>query len=180
MIAVSKNIKLQDIKIEDQPKLMTLLERIYKPAYKHLWINEDCRFYLNRFYSIENLELELSDPNAAYYFVIYKSKLTGILRFVFNTAFSGLPNNEATYLNRIYLGEEAQGKGVAQQLVNWTEDKVKQKGNTLIWLKAMDSQKQALRFYEKQGYIYGTKTQLDFELIHPNLRGMHALHKLLT
>ncbi len=180
MISISENIKLQGIKIEDQSKLMTLLEQIYPPAYKHLWINEDCSFYLNRFYSIENLELELSDPNAAYYFVIHNSKLVGILRFIYNTAFSDFPNKKATYLNRIYLGAEAQGKGVAQQLFSWTENKVKQKGNTLIWLKAMDSQKQALRFYEKHSYTYGTKTQLDFELIHPNLRGMHTLHKLLT
>ncbi len=73
MIFISDSLKLQDIKIEDQPKLMTLLERIYQPAYKHLWINEDCSFYLNRFYSNENLELELSDPNAEYYFIIYNS-----------------------------------------------------------------------------------------------------------
>jgi len=180
MISISKNIKIQDIKIEDQPKLMTLLERIYQPAYKHLWINEDCSFYLNRFYSNENLELELSDPNAEYYFINYNSKLVGIFRFIYNTAFKDFPKKEATYLNRIYLGEEAQGKGVAQQLLNWTENRVKLKGNTTIWLKAMDSQKQALRFYEKQGYNYGTNAHLDFELIHPNLRGMYSMYKLLT
>ena len=44
----------------------------------------------------------------------------------------------------------------------------------------MDTQKQALRFYEKQGYTYGTKTSLDFELIHSSLRGMHTMYKLLT
>ena len=44
----------------------------------------------------------------------------------------------------------------------------------------MDSQKQALRFYEKQGYNYGDTAQLDFELIHSSLRGMHTMFKLLT
>ncbi len=180
MISISKNIELQDIKIEDQPRLMTLLEQIYPPAYKHLWINENCRFYFNKFYSTENLELELSDPDAAYYFVIYKSNLVGVFRFVFNKTFKDFPKQQATYLHRIYLGEDAQGKGVAQQLFNWAENKVKQKGNTLIWLKAMDSQKQALRFYEKQDFNYGTKTHLDFQLIHPNLRGMQTMYKVLT
>ena len=180
MISISDNIQLQDINIEDHTKLITLLKRIYPPAYKHLWVNEDCSFYFNKFYTHENLELELADPNADYYFVIYNSKIVGIFRFIFNKAFKYFPKTQSTYLNRIYLGEEAQGKGVAQQLFNWTENRVKQKGNTLIWLKAMDSQKQALRFYEKQGYNYGTTTQLDFELIHPNLRGMHTMYKLLT
>lgn len=180
MITITDNIKLQDIKIEDQSKLMKLLELIYPPAYKHLWVNEDCSFYLNKFYSLENLELELSDPNAAYYFVIFNSKLVGILRFLYNKSFKDFPHVKSTYLNRIYLGQEAQGKGVAKQLFLWVETKVKQKDNTLIWLKAMDSQKQALRFYEKQGYNYGIPTQLDFQLIHSKLRGMKVMYKQLT
>jgi GNAT superfamily N-acetyltransferase len=180
MISISENIKLQDIKIEDQPKLMKLLSLIYPPAYKHLWVNEDCGFYLNKFYSIANLKLELADPNAAYYFVIYKAKLVGIFRFSYNKPYKDFPEKQSVYLNRIYLGEEAQGKGVAQQLLNWCENKAKEKGYSLIWLEAMDTQKQALRFYEKQGYNHGTPTQLDFESMHHDFRGMYTMYKLLT
>jgi GNAT superfamily N-acetyltransferase len=180
MVSISDYIKLQEIKIEDQPKLMELLESIYPPAYKHLWLNENCDFYLNKFYSIENLKLELSEPDAAYYFVGYNSNIVGIFRIVYNKGFSDFPKNRSAYVNRIYLSEEAQGKGIAKQLFNWAENNAKRKGNSLIWLKAMDTQKQALRFYEKQGYTYGTKTSLDFELIHSSLRGMHTMYKLLT
>ena len=180
MISISDNIQLEDIKIEDQPKLMALVKSIYPPAYKHLWINEDCRFYFNKFYSLENLKLELADPKASYYFVIYNSNLAGIFRFVYDQPFKGFPEKKSAYLNRIYLSEDAQGKGVANQLFLWAEHKLKEKGHALIWLKAMDSQKQALRFYEKQGYSYGSPSQLDFELIHPNLRGMHTLLKHLS
>lgn len=180
MISISDHIQLQDIKIEDQPKLMTLLKSIYPPAYKHLWINEDCRFYFDQFYSLKNLKLELADTNAFYYFVIYRSNLVGIFRFVYDDGYNDFPEKQAAYLNRIYLSEEAQGKGVAHQLFLWAEHKMKEKGHSLIWLKAMDSQKQALRFYEKQGYSYGSRTQIDFDLIHPHLRGMHTLYKHLT
>jgi GNAT superfamily N-acetyltransferase len=180
MIPISKSLKLQEITIEDQPKLMCLLERIYPPAYSQLWLNEDCSFYLNKFYNIANLKLELADPNAEYYFVYYNFKLVGIFRFIYHKVFKDFPNEPSTYLNRIYLGKEAQGKGVAKELFSWVENKVKQKNNTLIWLKAMDTQMQALRFYEKQNYIYGTPTHLDFKLIHPHLRGMKAMYKRLT
>jgi GNAT superfamily N-acetyltransferase len=180
MISVSKNIQLQNIKIEDQAKLMTLLSQIYPPAYKHLWINEDCEFYLNKFYNLDNLKLELSDPNAAYYFVIYKTHLVGIFRFVHKVTFKDFPKHQATYINRIYLGEEVQGKGVAKQLFVWLEHRAKEKGSSLIWLKAMDTKKQALRFYEKQDFKYGTKSHLDFELMHLNYRGMNSMYKRLT
>ena len=180
MISISKNIQLQKIKIEDQPKLMSLLSLIYPPAYKHLWVNENCNFYLNKFYSLANLKIELSEPDSRYYFVIYNSILVGIFRIIFNKQLDDFPEQKATYVNRIYLAEEAQGKDVANQLFNWTESKAKENNNNLIWLKAMDTQKQALRFYEKQGYSYGNPTKLNFELIHPQLRGMAIMHKQLT
>ncbi|MBT8245064.1 GNAT family N-acetyltransferase [Winogradskyella sp.] len=179
MISISDSIQLKTITIKDHSKLVLLLQRIYPPAYKHLWLNEDCSFYFNKFYSKENLEIELSNQNAEYYFVLYNSNRVGILRFVHHTPFEDLPRRKSTYLNRIYLGKEAQGKGVAQQLFSWTEHCVKQNGGDLIWLKVMDSQKQALRFYKKQGYKQGEPTNLDFELIHPSLRGMYTMYKLI-
>ncbi len=179
MITITDTIQLQNIQIGHYSKLKALIERIYPPAYKHLWVNEDCSFYINKFFSIENFKLELSDTNAEYYFVIYKSNIVGIFRFVYNTNFDNFPETNSTYINRIYLQEATHGKGVAQNLFRWVEEKVMQKNNTLIWLKAMDSQNQALRFYEKHNYSYGKPTQLDFELIHPNLRGMHTMYKFL-
>ncbi|WP_296313834.1 GNAT family N-acetyltransferase [Winogradskyella sp. UBA3174] len=180
MISITDKIQLQDIKIEDQSKLMTLLESIYPPAYEYLWKNKDCSFYLNKFYSLENLELELADPNATYYFVTYNSDLAGIFRIIYNKSFEEFQKKKATYINRIYLAKTAQGKGVAQHLFNWVEQEAKEKGNTLLWLKAMDSKKQALRFYEKQSYNYASPTHLDFPLMHTNLRGMQIMYKLLT
>ena len=179
MISITENIQLQAVKIEDQPKLMRLLELIYPPVYKHLWINEDCSFYLNTFYSLDQLQLELSDPKAAYYFVVYNTNVVGIFRYIYDKPFEDALHQKSTYLNRIYLSEAAQGQGVARALFYWLETKVKQKGQTVIWLKAMDSQQQALRFYEKQGFSYGSRTHLDFELIHGHLRGMRTLYKRL-
>lgn len=179
MIWISKDIQIKVLSIKDHPTLLSLLKRIYPPSYKHLWHNEDCSFYFNKFYSKENLKIELSNANAAYYFVYHNSNRVGILRFVHHTPFEDFPKIKSTYLNRIYLGEEAQGKGVAKQLFNWTENYVKENGGHLIWLKVMDSQKQALRFYEKQGYKLGKPTNLEFELIHPNLRGMYTMYKLI-
>ena len=180
MIWISDSVQIKALEIKDHTKLLSLLKRIYPPAYKHLWKNKDCSFYFNKFYSKENLKIELSNEDAAYYFVFHNSNRVGILRFVHNTSFKGFPKIKSTYLNRIYLGEEAQGKGVAQQLFNWTENCVKQNGGHLIWLKVMDSQKQALRFYEKQGYQKGEPTKLEFELIHKNLKGMYTMYKHIT
>ncbi len=180
MCFISDHISLQNIKLKDQPKLMELMEHIYPPAYKHLWANEDCNFYLNKCYSFKNLEVELAQSNAAYYFVNYNAKRVGIFRVVYNKVYSGFPEMKATYINRIYLGKEAQGKGVAKALFKWLENEAKKNKNILLWLEAMDTQKQAIRFYEKQNFKYGEATQLDFKLMHPHLRGMYSMYKVIT
>ncbi|MEJ2112856.1 MAG: GNAT family N-acetyltransferase [Flavobacteriaceae bacterium] len=179
MIQISDHIQLQNITIQDQEKLIDLVRRVYTPVYKHLWKGEDCEWYLNRFYNKENLEQELNNADSEYYFVIYKSQDVGILRIDYNKPLIGFSKESNVYFHRIYLGYEAQGKGVGKILFNWVEKRAKEKGKNSIWLKAMDTQQQALRFYTKIGYENIGKTSLDFELINKDLSGMVIFWKLL-
>lgn len=179
MISVSESIQLQPITIKDHSKLVALMERIYPPAYKYMWTNEDCNFYVEHFYNLDNLKKELNETESEYYFIHYKSQLVGILRIHFNKPLNTLLEKSGCYLNRIYLSEDAQGKGIAYELIKWVEQKAYLKGNELIWLEAMDSKEQALKFYHKQGFVKSHKTRLNFELLLDQFRGMHVLYKML-
>lgn len=179
MISISNSIELKAISLENQSQLMQLMQRIYPPAYRYLWKNEDCNFYFNKFYSPDNLKNELAQKESEYYFVHFNSNLVGILRIHFNKPLKSMPEKSGCYFNRIYLSEEAQGKGVADAIYKWTEQKAKLKGNKVIWLEAMDSKPQALKFYKKQGFIFSHKAYLDFEPLHEQLRGMEVLYKLI-
>ena len=179
MISISEDISLQAIKLEDQSKLKALMHRIYPPFYKHLWVNENCNWYMNFCYSTTNLEKELSETNAEYYFVYYKKELNGILRFKYNSPFHyNFPKNTA-YLHRIYLGKESHGKGVAKTLSDWVDTKAKEHKQSGIWLEAMDTQQQALKFYEKYDYAIKDTRILEFDRIHEKYRGMIILYKSL-
>ncbi len=179
MIPISTNLHLEPITANDQGDLMVLMQKIYPPAYKQLWINEDCNWYLNHCFSKENLRKELNEVNAMYYFVIYNSKRVGIVRYIYNTNTSKSVQKNATFIHRIYLSSEAQGKGIAKQLFYWIEQQAILKQNNYLWLKAMDTQMQALKFYEKQGFKTISKISLDFNLIHLHLRGMVVMTKAI-
>ena len=178
-IKLSDNLQLQPINLNDQLKLMSLLHRIYPPVYKHLWKNEDCSFYFEKFFNPDNLHKELSIKDADYHFVVYNLKTVGILRVQYNKQFLDLPDKSSAYIHRIYLGEEAQGKGVAKQLFEWIEERASINGNDLLWLKVMDTQQQALRFYQKEGFVISGTTKLKFELLKDHLRGMYLMYKLI-
>ncbi|TGV01436.1 GNAT family N-acetyltransferase [Flavivirga rizhaonensis] len=177
MILISETLLLQNIKFENHSELVKLMERIYPPSYKHLWKNEDCSWYLDKSYGLTNFKQELNNTDAFYYFVINNSEIVGILRLVINQPLKEFPNQLTTYLHRIYLSEESQGKGIAQQLFNWVEKTAKQNNNKHIWLEAMDTQLQAIKFYNKQGYKAINKMSLEFNRIHKHLRGMFLMSK---
>jgi GNAT superfamily N-acetyltransferase len=180
MIVISDAIQLKLISVRDHSKLLELVKQIYPPAYKHMWKNDDCGFYFEKFYSLDNLNKELAEAESEYYFIYYKTHLDGILRMHFNKALKTKPETSACYLHRIYLSEDAQGKGIGQKLLSWVEQRAKSKGDELLWLEAMDTQQQALRFYKKQGFTESHKAYLDFEPLRDRFRGMDVLFKVLN
>lgn len=179
MIQISDNIQLKPITRNDHVKLMSLMQTIYPPAYKHLWKHENTDWYLDYSFNLDNLKSELANKNAEYYFVLYCLNEAGILRLVHNKPLHEIPERSATFIHRIYLSEDVQGKGVGKQLMEWSKKQALENSSELMWLKAMDSQKQALQFYEKIGFKTINTYTLDFKLIHKPLRGMVVMYKML-
>ena len=71
MIVVSDQIALQSIEQTDQVALYKLMQHIYPPAYKHFW-KDDCSWYLNHLYCLDNLKKELHQKGGDYYFVCFR------------------------------------------------------------------------------------------------------------
>ncbi|MCF7560160.1 GNAT family N-acetyltransferase [Sabulilitoribacter multivorans] len=177
MINISDNTQLKAINLNNHDQLVDLMNALYPPAYKHLWEQEDCSWYLNQCYNKEQLNKELNETETCYYFVLYNNKVSGILRVNFNKALNQEPEKLATYVHRIYISEEIQGKGVAKQLFEWVETQAIKNNSELIWLEAMDSQEQALKFYKKQGFKVVGGYRLKFKRIHKHLKGILILVK---
>lgn len=158
---------------------MTLMNHIYPPAYRHLWEKEDCSWYLNKVYNLNSFKLELEEIGSESYFIFYNSEIIGHLRLVFNTLFEDNPSYSSCYLQRLYLSEETQGIGIGTHILNWIENRAKSKGNKLICLESMDTQTQAISFYQKQGFTKSNHKRLDFKLMHKECRGMYIFFKIL-
>ena len=176
IIIVSNTISLTEINLTDHKKLYNLMCKIYPPVYKHLW-PDDGKWYLKEIYLKKNLEKELNNSNARYYFVNYKQEPVGILRVILNEPLIGVKNKYATKLHRIYLSPSVQNKGIGKEIVNWVEKKLCTKQESILWLEVMDSQGVAIRFYEKLGFKIVGSFRLQFELMYENVKGMYRMVK---
>ena len=180
MITISNTLKLQKLKKEDQPDLIQLMYRIYPPVYEHLWVNKDCSWYLNSQYLMPAFEKDLSAIDAEYYFLIANKKPIGILRLVWNYSHKKDSNIKAIKLHRLYIDPDFHGFGHGKALLKWVINKAKEKNYSKLWLEVMDSQKQALAFYEGIGFEKIFTMVLPFEIMHKPLRGMYTMElKLL-
>ena len=119
------------------------------------------------------LTAELNDQNNQYYFVYENDIRIGYLKIKLSTKLA----SNALEIERIYLNETHIGKGIGKELMLFAESiAIAQKNNNLV-LKAMDSSKDAIRFYEKMGFEIIARSTLSFELMKPAFRGMVTLQK---
>lgn len=176
MIAVAKDLHLAPIAIADHEKLSGLMFRIYPPVYQHLW-KDGGAWYVGHLYAKNNLEKELGDPNSRYYFIHYRGTTVGVLRVLVHAPLPGTENANATQLQRIYLDPAVQGKGIGKTLLQWCVDRFCRDGKATLWLEVMDTQKAAIRFYEKAGFHIAGALTFRSDLMFENYRGMYVMCK---
>ena len=179
MIAINSKLSLSPINREDQPILFALMQEIYTAAYLDFWKN-DCSWYLELCFSIENLEKELNRETSHYFFVEYNGFKAGVLKYDFPFSPKQIEIPNAMKLHRLYLHEDLHGTGVAKTLMDWLEKIAKEVKLDSIWLEAMEQKPQARRFYEKMGFELINSYQLDFEQLKPDYRGIQIYQKKIT
>jgi GNAT superfamily N-acetyltransferase len=176
MIQITDKLALQPIQVSAHAEFFPLIKRIYTSAYPDFWVDEG-DWYLDLCYSLENLTKELSRPTTHYFFVEFENEKVGILKYDFPFSPRQLEIPNALKLHRLYLSESVQGKGIAQELMNYVEQIAIANELDNIWLEAMDKKPQAKRFYEKMGFKLVHSYQLDFEKLFPELRTIHIFQK---
>jgi len=176
MITISNTLKIKQLHKKDQTHLLQLMQNIYPPVYKHLWVNEDCNWYLNSQYSKTPFEKDLDTKKANYYFLINNEKPIGILRLIWDCAYDNAKQKKTVKLHRIYIDPAFHGFGFGKQTLEWVIENAKQKKYNSLWLEVMDSQEQALKFYEHIGFKKLFAMRLPFKRIHQSLRGMYTMN----
>lgn len=174
MIQLANEIALKPIQLEDQRSLMEVIRRIYLPVYHHLW-TDNGEFYFDKNYCAQNVAQELTEPGAFYYFISYRTEIIGILRILFNKECIDFPGETAAKLHRIYLDPNVHGLGIGQLLLDWTIKISREKQCALLWLEAMDTQKQSLQFYKKNNLQISGSFKLEVPNIIEKWQGMHRM-----
>jgi GNAT superfamily N-acetyltransferase len=169
-------ISFQPVGITGAGELAMLAQEIYREHYLHLWHPGGAEWYMyEKAYHPDIITEELSNPFNQYYFIYENNALTGYLKLVTNAVFN--KENNCLEIERIYLRKQATGKGIGKAAMQFAETIARSNHAETIFLKAMDSSLDAIRFYQRMGYRISGSFRLSFPLMKESYRGMHILHK---
>ncbi|GGD66562.1 spermidine/spermine N(1)-acetyltransferase [Emticicia aquatilis] len=171
------NLRIERISTSEVEKFSEVATRAYFDHYRHLWYDEG-EWYAHKCFNINQLTEELTDAKNEFFFAILDEKYVGFLKIRPENQLAG-QDGDGFEVERIYLTNEATGKGVGRKLMEFAIEMAQQQNKDYVWLKAMDSSHNAIRFYESLGFEICGTSRLDFEQMKTEYLGMVAMRKNL-
>lgn len=156
--------------IEDLDILLPLIKTTFFVAFEHQNNPEDFKAYTDKAFAPEQVLSELQNPLSEFFFAVFDDEPIGYLKLNYGTAQSDVKDEQSMEVERLYVLQEYQSKQIGKQLMNFAEDRAKQKMLRYIWLGVWEHNSRAQNFYKRNGFekfgchefVVGTDVQTDF------------------
>lgn len=155
---------------EELHTLQEISYETFNDTFKHQNSPENMKSYLDRAFSIKQLEKELSNTDSEFFFVYYNNKIAGYLKVNTDEGQSEEMGNASFEIERIYIKKEFQKHGLGKYLLNKATEIAMERNKNKIWLGVWEKNENALAFYKRMGFVQtgahsfymGDEEQVDF------------------
>ena len=147
-------IRLRRLTTADAKILSTIAKQTFFDTFTGTCTEADMQDFLEVYFNEPHLAKEISVDNNFYFFAEHDGTPVGYLQFMED--YSGLPlmkQWKALELKRIYVLKEFHGKGIAQQLMDFTLSYAKEHAYEVVWLGVWEHNDRAQQFYKKYGFV---------------------------
>lgn len=139
-----------------------LAKRTFIETYAELSNPENLQLYLDRHFTVEQIEAELSDPACRFYLAWKGNQLAGFVKIRKDRQPKGIENMKALEIQRIYVLQEFQGFSVGKELIRLVKDIAKSEQDQVIWLQVWQKNEKAIQFYRKAGFVVYETANFEF------------------
>ena len=172
-------MKLKKATPKDIIDLKKICIEAYSLNFYDHWNTGGFEWYLDKEFSTEKLLLDLTDIITDYYFIQHKSQTVGFIK-IRNKSYSDLQIENTIELQKIYVLPEYKGFGIGKLALKEIIQIAQEQGKKHIVLDVIDTNKNAIAFYEKLGFYFHSKTTLDIPYFKEELKGMNVMVKELN
>lgn len=147
------NIIIRQANLDDAQKLKQYSENCFIETFAHLYPKEDLDFFLSEKYSLEVVQKQISDNEN--YILIAQKQNGNFVGYAMSSPM-GLPLKDAKEnayeLVRLYVSQEAKGKGIAKKLYDMVLKKAHELNSSELYLGVYYDNLRAQSFYKKLGF----------------------------
>jgi ribosomal protein S18 acetylase RimI-like enzyme len=163
------DIKIRMGTLEDAALLRNMGVQTFNETFAPHNTAENMKMYLEKNFTLEQVNNELSDPNSAFFIAQHLTTTIGYIKLRTGNEPQSL-QNKAIEIERLYSIKPYIGKTVGKKLIETAFEVAMQKGFKTIWLGVWENNIKALAFYEKFGFkkfsshifMLGTDKQTDY------------------
>ena len=140
------------VEVHDLTALQEISAQTFLESYA--WGNsaESMQLYIDKNFSQERLSVEMLDPGSTFWFVCSVDKPVAYLKVNTGNSQTELRNNDCLEIERIYVLQSFQGKGIGKFLCQKAFEMARQRKLTFVWLGVWAENSKAIQFYSRLGF----------------------------
>jgi ribosomal protein S18 acetylase RimI-like enzyme len=145
-------LQIREVTLQDIPILQHIATQTFIDTYAIYNSEENMHNYIKDHFSEAQLTLDINNSLVDFYFASIDEDIIGYIKINIGTAQTELKDQDSLEIERIYVLQSYQGKGIGQQLCHKAIDLGRQHGVAYVWLGVWDQNLKAIKFYEKNGF----------------------------
>ncbi|KZS42122.1 GNAT family acetyltransferase [Aquimarina aggregata] len=165
-----EKIRLTKVTLQDAPKLQNIGQQTFYDTYgPPLNTEKNIQIYIQKNFELDQLNIELQNPNSCFYFAKLNDQVVGYLKLNWGNAQTEKTTENTLEIERIYVVKEYQGKKIGNILIQKSIEIGKSKNIDYLWLGVWNKNTKAIKFYKNNGFLpfnkheflLGTESQVD-------------------
>lgn len=168
-------MQLEKVTPEEIDELQAICIEAYTKNFAHHWNGDGLNIYLEAQFNKQRIKRDINNPTLNYYFIKVNNQPVGFIKLNLNVSFDNYAPNEVAELEKMYVLPKMKGQGIGKKVLMEIIQQVKGLEKQVFFLCVIDTNTPAIKFYEKLGFQYHSKTRLEVPLFKEELKGMHRM-----
>ncbi|SFD57116.1 Ribosomal protein S18 acetylase RimI [Chitinophaga sp. CF118] len=173
---MTPDIDIQQMKLTDLSVLQKICWEAYSQNFYHHWNEDGLELYINKVFGTETLKSEFNDNNIHYYVAFTNQEPVAFMKLNLSSNLPGLEPGKGIELDKIYILPQFKGMKIGKKLFELAFDIANNHKKEIFWLSVIDTNQEAVTFYEKVGFKFHSKTRLDYPKFKEELKGMWRMY----
>lgn len=146
-------LHFQKCTLSDLNTLVQISKKTFVDAFEVDNNSDDFKTYIDSAFEKSKIAEQLNNLNSSFYFVFKDAQLMGYFKLNENDAQTDISLPETIELERIYVLEEFQGQQIGKEMLREALKLASDLSKRYIWLGVWEKNTDAIRFYEKYGFL---------------------------